>query len=188
MLNRAAVEFAMRIGTALHCQIQPSFFHRKNYFYPDMPKDYQISQYDMPINADGWLELPGGRRIGIVRAHMEEDTGKTPHVGGGGRIHEAAHSLVDYNRSGVPLVEIVSAPDLRSAEEAHAYVDELRAILMATGAPTERWRRVRSASTPTCRSAPAAPPSSVPGARSRTSTPCDRWAGPSTTRRPARSS
>jgi aspartyl-tRNA(Asn)/glutamyl-tRNA(Gln) amidotransferase subunit B len=134
VLNRAAVEFAMRIGTALQCRIQWSIFHRKNYFYPDMPKDYQISQYDIPINADGWLELPGGRRIGIVRAHMEEDTGKTTHVGGGGRIHDASHSLVDFNRAGVPLVEIVSAPDLRSADEARTYVDELRAILMATSA------------------------------------------------------
>jgi aspartyl-tRNA(Asn)/glutamyl-tRNA(Gln) amidotransferase subunit B len=134
VLNRMAVEYAMRIGTALHCRVQASQFHRKNYFYPDMPKDYQISQYDVPINAEGWLELPGGRRIGIVRAHLEEDTGKTTHVGGGGRIHDAAHSLVDYNRSGVPLVEIVSAPDLRSSEDARAYVDELRAILVATGA------------------------------------------------------
>jgi aspartyl-tRNA(Asn)/glutamyl-tRNA(Gln) amidotransferase subunit B len=133
VLNRAAVEFSMRIGSALHCRIQPSIFHRKNYFYPDMPKDYQISQYDLPINVGGWLELPGGQRIGIVRAHMEEDTGKTTHVGGGGRIHDAAHSLVDYNRAGVPLVEIVSAPDLRGADEARTYVDELRAILVATG-------------------------------------------------------
>jgi aspartyl-tRNA(Asn)/glutamyl-tRNA(Gln) amidotransferase subunit B len=133
VLNRMAVEYAIRIGTALHCTVQPSIFHRKNYFYPDMPKGYQISQYDIPINSEGWLELPGGRRIGIVRAHMEEDTGKTTHVGGGGRIHEASHSLVDYNRAGVPLVEIVSAPDLRSAGEARAYVDELRAILVATG-------------------------------------------------------
>ena len=134
VLNRAAVDYAMRIGTALQCRVQSSLFHRKNYFYPDMPKGYQISQYDIPINVDGWLELPGGRRIGVVRAHMEEDTGKTTHVGGGGRIHDASHSLVDYNRAGVPLVEIVSAPDLRSAEEARAYVDELRAILVATGA------------------------------------------------------
>jgi aspartyl-tRNA(Asn)/glutamyl-tRNA(Gln) amidotransferase subunit B len=134
VLNRQAVEYAMRMGTALHCTIQASRFHRKNYFYPDMPKDYQISQYDIPINADGWLELPSGRRAGIVRAHLEEDTGKTTHIGGGGRIHEADHSLVDYNRAGVPLVEIVGAPDLRSAEEARAYVDELRAILVATGA------------------------------------------------------
>jgi aspartyl-tRNA(Asn)/glutamyl-tRNA(Gln) amidotransferase subunit B len=134
VLNRTAVEYAMRIGTALHCRVQASQFHRKNYFYPDMPKDYQISQYDVPINADGWLALPDGRRVGIVRAHLEEDTGKTTHMGGGGRIHDAAHSLVDYNRSGVPLVEIVSAPDLRSADDARAYVDELRAILVATGA------------------------------------------------------
>ncbi|HSS12117.1 MAG TPA: Asp-tRNA(Asn)/Glu-tRNA(Gln) amidotransferase subunit GatB, partial [Acidimicrobiales bacterium] len=133
VLNRMAVEFAMRIGTALHAQIQTSIFHRKNYFYPDMPKDYQISQYDEPINVGGWLELPGGKRIGIVRAHIEEDTGKTTHVGGGGRIHEAIHSLVDYNRAGVPLVEIVSEPDVRGADEARAYVDELRAILVATG-------------------------------------------------------
>ncbi|MBO0729028.1 MAG: Asp-tRNA(Asn)/Glu-tRNA(Gln) amidotransferase subunit GatB [Acidimicrobiaceae bacterium] len=133
VLNRQAVEYAMRIGSALHCTIQSSLFHRKNYFYPDMPKDYQISQYDVPINADGWLALPNGRRIGIVRAHMEEDTGKTTHVGGDGRIHGADFSLVDYNRSGVPLVEIVSAPDLRGAEEARTYVDELRGILVAAG-------------------------------------------------------
>ncbi len=134
VLNRMAVEYAMRIGAALQCRVQRSIFHRKNYFYPDMPKDYQISQYDLPINVDGWLELPAGRRIGVVRAHMEEDTGKTTHVGGGGRIHDAGYSLVDYNRAGVPLVEIVSAPDLRSADEARAYVEELRAILVATGA------------------------------------------------------
>ena len=85
------------------------------------------------MSTAGW-SCPAARRVGIVRAHMEEDTGKTTHVGGGGRIHDAAHSLVDYNRAGVPLVEIVSAPDLRSAEEARAYVDELRAILVATGA------------------------------------------------------
>jgi aspartyl-tRNA(Asn)/glutamyl-tRNA(Gln) amidotransferase subunit B len=133
VLNRQAVEYAIRIGTALSCRVQPSLFHRKNYFYPDMPKDYQISQYDVPINVDGRLELPRGKRVGIVRAHIEEDTGKTTHVGGGGRIHEAAHSLVDYNRAGVPLVEIVSAPDMRSAEEARDYVEELRAILVATG-------------------------------------------------------
>ncbi len=134
VLNRTAVEYAMRIGTALHCEIRPSIFHRKNYFYPDMPKDYQISQYDLPINVQGWLDLPDGRRVGIERAHLEEDTGKTTHVGGGGRIHEADYSLVDYNRAGVPLVEIVSAPDIRSAEQARSYVDELRAILVATGA------------------------------------------------------
>jgi len=134
VLNRQAVEYAMAIGTALHCEVRPSIFHRKNYFYPDMPKDYQISQYDEPINVDGWLELADGHRVGIVRAHMEEDTGKTTHVGGDGRIAGSDHSLVDYNRAGVPLVEIVSEPDLRSAEQARAYVSELRAILVATGA------------------------------------------------------
>jgi aspartyl-tRNA(Asn)/glutamyl-tRNA(Gln) amidotransferase subunit B len=132
VINRAAVEYAMRIGLALHCSVEPSIFHRKNYFYPDMPKDYQVSQYDQPINVDGWVELPDGKRVGIVRAHMEEDTGKSTHVGGGGgRIHGAEFSLVDYNRAGVPLVEIVSAPDIRSADEAKAYVNELRAILVA---------------------------------------------------------
>jgi aspartyl-tRNA(Asn)/glutamyl-tRNA(Gln) amidotransferase subunit B len=134
VLNEMAVEYAMRIGTALHCRVEPSLFHRKNYFYPDMPKDYQISQYDEPINVAGWLDLPTGRRVGIVRAHLEEDTGKTIHVGGGGRIHEAEHSLVDYNRAGVPLVEIVSGPDLRSSEEARSYVEELRSVLVAVGA------------------------------------------------------
>ncbi|KAA0232851.1 MAG: Aspartyl/glutamyl-tRNA(Asn/Gln) amidotransferase subunit B [Acidimicrobiales bacterium] len=134
VLNRQAVELAMRVGLALHCTVQPSVFARKNYFYPDMPKDYQISQYEEPINVDGWLELPSGRRIGIERAHLEEDTGKTTHVGGSGRIHEAGYSLVDYNRAGVPLIEIVGRPDIRSADEARAYVSELRAILVAIGA------------------------------------------------------
>ena len=134
VINRNAVELAMRIGQALHCDVRRSIFHRKNYFYPDMPKDYQVSQYDEPINVQGWLELPDSSRVGITRAHMEEDTGKTTHVGGGGRIHDANYSLVDYNRAGVPLVEIVSEPDIRSSEQAKAYVGELRAILVATGA------------------------------------------------------
>jgi aspartyl-tRNA(Asn)/glutamyl-tRNA(Gln) amidotransferase subunit B len=138
VLNARAVEMAMAIGTALHCEIRPSVFHRKNYFYPDMPKDYQVSQYDEPINVSGWLELPDGERVGIVRAHMEEDTGKTSHVGGGGRIHDADYALVDYNRAGVPLVEIVSEPDLRSAASARRYVEELRAILVAVGASDGR--------------------------------------------------
>jgi len=134
VINERAVEYAMRIGAALHCDIRRSIFHRKNYFYPDMPKDYQISQYDEPLNVDGHLELPDGASVGIERAHMEEDTGKSQHVGSSGRIHGADHSLVDYNRAGVPLVEIVSRPDLRSAEAARAYVAELRSILVATGA------------------------------------------------------
>jgi aspartyl-tRNA(Asn)/glutamyl-tRNA(Gln) amidotransferase subunit B len=134
VLNRQAVELAMRIGLALNCTVRPSIFHRKNYFYPDMPMNYQVTQFDLPITADGHLELPDGTRIGIERAHLENDTGKSTHVGGGGRIHDAGYSLVDYNRAGVPLVEIVSRPDIHSAEHARAYVNELRAILVAIGA------------------------------------------------------
>ena len=135
VLNRQAVELAMRIGAALNCTIQPCTFHRKNYFYPDMPKAYQISQYDQPLNVDGHLDLPDGTRIGIERAHLEEDTGKSTHLGGaGGRIHGSDYSLIDFNRAGVPLVEIVSRPDIRNAEQARQYVNELRAILVAVGA------------------------------------------------------
>jgi aspartyl-tRNA(Asn)/glutamyl-tRNA(Gln) amidotransferase subunit B len=133
VLNEQAVEYALRFAEAVHLRVPAqSTFARKNYFYPDMPKDYQISQYDDPITIDGWLEVDGGR-VGIERAHLEEDTGKTVHVGGGGRIHEADHSLVDYNRAGVPLMEIVSRPDIRSAEHAREYVSELRAVLQAIG-------------------------------------------------------
>jgi aspartyl-tRNA(Asn)/glutamyl-tRNA(Gln) amidotransferase subunit B len=138
VINGHAVELAMRIGTALHCEILPSTFSRKNYFYPDQAKDYQISQYDKPINLNGWLDLPDGFRVGVTRAHMEEDTGKLTHVGPGGRINSAHHALVDYNRSGVPLVEIVSEPDIRSAAHARAYASELRGILVATGASDGR--------------------------------------------------
>ncbi len=135
VLNRHAVELAMRIGLSLNCTVQPSTFHRKNYFYPDMPKAYQISQYDQPINVDGWLELPGGKRIGIERAHLEEDTGKSTHIGGsGGRIHGSDYSLIDFNRAGVPLVEIVSRPDISTPDEARQYLAELRQILVAIGA------------------------------------------------------
>jgi len=132
------VELAMRIGMALRCEIRPSSFARKNYFYPDQAKDYQISQYDEPINANGSLTLPDGVVIGVTRAHMEEDTGKLTHVGASGRINSAHHALVDYNRSGVPLVEIVSEPDIRSAVQARAYASELRGILVATGASDGR--------------------------------------------------
>ncbi|MCL5048225.1 MAG: Asp-tRNA(Asn)/Glu-tRNA(Gln) amidotransferase subunit GatB [Firmicutes bacterium] len=138
VLNKRAVELAMKIGKALNCEILPSSFHRKNYFYPDMPKDFQISQYDQPINANGYLELPDKSKVGVVRAHIEEDTGKSLHIGGSGRIAEASKSLVDYNRAGVPLVEIVSAPEIRSSEQAKAYVQELRYILVATGASDGR--------------------------------------------------
>ena len=135
VLNKHAVELAMRIGLALNCRIQPCIFHRKNYFYPDLPKAYQISQYDIPLNADGWLDLPSGVRIGVERAHLEEDTGKSTHVGGAtGRIHGSDYSLIDFNRAGVPLVEIVSRPDIRTSEQAKEYAAELRAIVAAIGA------------------------------------------------------
>ena len=131
VLNAQAVEFVLRFAEAVHLHVPPrSIFARKNYFYPDMPKDYQISQYADPITVDGWIEIDNVR-IGLERAHLEEDTGKTMHVGGGGRIHEASYSLVDYNRAGVPLMEIVSRPDIRSAEQARAYVSELRGVLRA---------------------------------------------------------
>jgi aspartyl-tRNA(Asn)/glutamyl-tRNA(Gln) amidotransferase subunit B len=138
VVNGRAIEFAARIGLALNCSIaERSQFHRKNYFYPDMPKNFQISQYDEPLCVGGWLDVPtedgGTTRVGITRVHLEEDTGKSLHVGATGRIHGADYSLVDYNRAGIPLVEIVSEPDLRSAEDARAYAEELRAVLLALG-------------------------------------------------------
>ncbi len=135
--NATAIEYAIRLGLALDCEvIDSSQFHRKNYFYPDMPKNYQISQYDVAICERGHLDLDVDgqpRRVGIHRVHMEEDTGKTVHVGTSGRIHGADYSLVDYNRAGIPLLEVVSEPDLRSAAEAQAYLSELRAIVLALG-------------------------------------------------------
>jgi aspartyl-tRNA(Asn)/glutamyl-tRNA(Gln) amidotransferase subunit B len=128
VLNRRAVELAIRTGLAAHSEIAPrSIFARKSYFYPDLPKGYQISQYELPVCKGGYIEIPangdGGepRRIRLVRIHLEEDAGKN--------IHEADYSLVDFNRSCVPLIEIVSEPDIRSAQEAGVYLRELRAIL-----------------------------------------------------------
>jgi aspartyl-tRNA(Asn)/glutamyl-tRNA(Gln) amidotransferase subunit B len=135
--NERAIEYTIKIGLALDCRIQPhSLFHRKNYFYPDMPKNFQISQYDVPVCVDGHLDVQvdgTSRRIGITRVHLEEDTGKTTHAGATGRIAGAAYALEDYNRAGVPLVEVVSEPDMRTAEEARAYLIELRAILQSLG-------------------------------------------------------
>ena len=140
VVNAKAVESAIRIGLALNCTIAEwCRFSRKNYFYPDMPKNYQISQYDEPIAYDGWTEVVlDGQvfRIGIERAHMEEDTGKSLHVGGAtGRIHGAEYSLLDYNRSGVPLIEIVTKPiegtGAQAPEVARAYVTMLRDLLRA---------------------------------------------------------
>jgi aspartyl-tRNA(Asn)/glutamyl-tRNA(Gln) amidotransferase subunit B len=128
VLNERVVEFAIRIGIALNCEIADyTKFDRKNYFYPDLPKDYQISQYDQPICKNGYLEVQG-KKIRIHRAHMEEDAGKLVHAGAAG-LHGSDYSLVDYNRTGVPLLEIVSEPDIESAEQAREYLTELRTIL-----------------------------------------------------------
>jgi aspartyl-tRNA(Asn)/glutamyl-tRNA(Gln) amidotransferase subunit B len=134
VVNEAAISLTVRIGLALHCEIAHwCRFARKNYFYPDMPKNFQISQYDEPLCVGGYLDVTVNgevHRVGITRVHMEEDTGKSLHIGGSdGRIHGATHSLLDYNRAGVPLVEIVTEPDIRSAEVAKAYVTELRELL-----------------------------------------------------------
>ena len=149
--NKAAVEFAIRIGLALNCEIAETCrFARKNYFYPDVPKNYQISQYDEPIAFDGWLdvELEDGSvfRVEIERAHMEEDAGKNTHVGGStGRIHGAEYSLVDYNRAGIPLVEIVTRPiegaGARAPEVARAYVQTLRDMFRALEVSEARMER-----------------------------------------------
>src|SRR5688572_10170431 len=140
--NKAAIEATIRIGLALNCRIATwCRFARKNYFYPDMPKNFQISQYDEPLCIDGWLDVDvNGEtvRIGIERVHLEEDTGKTLHVGGAtGRIHGATESLVDYNRAGIPLVEIVTKPipgtGALAPEVARAYVTELRDVIRSLG-------------------------------------------------------
>ena len=143
VMNRMAIEYTIRIGLALNCGIAAwCRFARKNYFYPDMPKNFQISQYDEPLCTDGYLDV--GRldgttiRVGIERVHMEEDTGKSLHVGGAtGRIHGADYSLVDYNRAGIPLVEIVTKPiegtGANAPEVARAYVTELRDLVRSLG-------------------------------------------------------
>ena len=129
VINRRAVEMAIMAGLALNCEVNSiTVFSRKNYFYPDLPKGYQISQYDLPICTGGYLEIEAGgerKRIGVTRAHMEEDAGKLYHVG--------PVSLVDFNRAGVPLIEIVSEPDMRSVEEVRAYATKLRSILVYLG-------------------------------------------------------
>jgi aspartyl-tRNA(Asn)/glutamyl-tRNA(Gln) amidotransferase subunit B len=148
--NRAGIEATIRIGLALNCTIAAwCRFARKNYFYPDMPKNYQISQYDEPLCVDGYvdIEVDGETfRIGIERVHLEEDTGKTLHVGGAtGRIHGATESLVDYNRAGIPLVEIVTKPvpgiGARAPEVARAYVTDLRDIVRSLGVSDVRMEQ-----------------------------------------------
>lgn len=141
VLNQRVLEYAVKAGLALNCQIAPySKFDRKQYFYPDLPKNYQISQYDLPIAEHGWLEIelvdadgnPRRKTIGITRLHMEEDAGKLVHAGSD-RLSGSTYSLVDFNRTGVPLVEIVSEPDMRSGQEAAEYAQELRRILLYLG-------------------------------------------------------
>lgn len=141
VLNQKVLEYAVKAGLALNCQIAKySKFDRKQYFYPDLPKNYQISQYDLPIAEHGWLEIelvdaegkPMRKKIGITRLHMEEDAGKLVHAGSD-RLSGSTYSLVDYNRAGIPLVEIVSEPDLRSGLEAAEYAEELRRIVRYLG-------------------------------------------------------
>ena len=169
VVNEKAVEWAILIGLALNCEIaQLCRFARKNYFYPDLPKAYQVSQYDEPIAHDGWIdvELEDGAvfRVEIERAHMEEDAGKNTHVGGAtGRIHGAEYSLVDYNRAGIPLVEIVTRPitgvGARAPEVAAAYVRTLRDIFRALGVSEARMERgnVRADVNVSLRPSPDAP-------------------------------
>jgi aspartyl-tRNA(Asn)/glutamyl-tRNA(Gln) amidotransferase subunit B len=147
--NRVAIESTIRIGLALHCSIATwCRFARKNYFYPDMPKNFQTSQYDEPLCTDGYLDVEvAGRtfRVGIERVHLEEDTGKNTHIGTSGRIHGADYSLVDYNRAGIPLVEIVTKPVAGTGElaplVARAYVTELRDILRTLGVSDVRMEQ-----------------------------------------------
>ncbi len=188
VLNQRAVELAMAIGTALHCDIRPSTFHRKNYFYPDQAKDYQISQYDEPLNVDGHLDLPDGFRVGIERAHMEEDTGKTTHAGASGphpRRRLLAGRLQPLRRAAggdrerARHADAGPGPGLRDRAAGHP--GGVRRLRRQDGGGFDAGRRQRLGPPlgRTTRSAPAA--------RSRTSTRSARSAGPSSTRRSARS-
>jgi aspartyl-tRNA(Asn)/glutamyl-tRNA(Gln) amidotransferase subunit B len=133
--NGKAIEHTIKLGLALGCEIsEHAIFARKNYFYPDLPKGYQISQYEAPLCGPGALQIPGGPRVGITRAHLEEDAAKTVHAGGAtGRSVGADYSLVDFNRGGTPLLEIVSEPDLRSADDADKYLRLLRQTIVELG-------------------------------------------------------
>ena len=132
VINARAVEFLCKTGIALGCSVAPfSKFDRKNYFYPDMPKNYQISQYDLPLTTGGAVTLASGKRVPLTRIHLEEDTGKNQHAGES--IAKSAYTLVDFNRAGVPLMEIVSEPAIASAEEAEAYLAELKTVLAYIG-------------------------------------------------------
>ncbi|MDH5373671.1 MAG: Asp-tRNA(Asn)/Glu-tRNA(Gln) amidotransferase subunit GatB [Acidimicrobiia bacterium] len=135
--NEQAIEWIVEIGLALNCTIaEESIFHRKNYFYADLPKNYQISQFDTPVCSNGYLdvEMDGEfTRVAINRVHQEEDTGKSIHVGGGGRIHSAEATHIDFNRAGIPLVEVVTEPDIHSPAQARAYAQQLRSLIESLG-------------------------------------------------------
>ena len=172
--NREAIRRIIRIGLAVGSEIAPhSLFHRKNYFYPDMPKNYQISQYDLPICVGGHLDvdLPDGTtsRIGITRVHMEEDTGKTPHASATGRIHDADSALIDFNRAGVPAgrVRQRARHPLARGGSAPTSVSCAPRWSRSTSA-TSAWRKARSAATPTSRCDRSGPRPSAPRSRSRT--------------------
>ena len=196
--NRAAIEYTIRIGLALNCTIADwCRFARKNYFYPDMPKNFQISQYDEPLCTNGWLDIsvedPGADggtrqvRVGIERVHLEEDTGKSLHVGGAtGRIHGADYSLVDYNRAGIPLVEVVTKPiegtGALAPAVAHTYVSELRDLMRALEVSDVRMEEGSLRADVNISLAPRGSGGGEPGARPRTSTRCARSSGRSGTR------
>ena len=169
VLNRAAVDFGARAALALGCRInETSIFARKNYFYPDLPKGYQISQYDQPLASAGVVEFTtadGPRRIGITRVHLEEDAGKSLHEG---FPDSDRKTYVDYNRSGVPLIEIVTEPDLRSAADAAEFFAGCARSWSGSASTTATWKRAVCAVTPTCRCGRPARRPSAPRSRSRT--------------------
>ena len=137
VLNQNVVEFAVKAGIAMNCEISHfSKFDRKNYFYPDLPKAYQISQYDLPLCKGGYITLDNGKKIGITRIHIEEDAGKLIHD------NVSKRTYVDYNRCGVPLIEIVSEPDMRNSDEVREYVEKVRAILFMREFPIAAWKKV----------------------------------------------
>ena len=169
VINRKAVEYTIMTGLALNCHIPESTkFDRKNYPYPDLMKGYQISQYDLPLAVGGFLEVnaaSGIRRVSIQRVHLEEDVAKLQHHTG---EDGESYSLVDVNRSGVPLMEVVSGPDMRSPEEARSYLTTIHSSSNTWVFPPETCRTAASGATPTSASVPPAAASSGPAPRSRT--------------------
>ena len=164
MVNAQAIQYGLMMGLALGCEIAPrSIFDRKNYFYPDQAKDYQISQYDIPLCEGGRLG-----DVRLHRIHLEEDAAKLVHVGASGRIHGSDASVVDYNRGGTPLAEMVTEPDIHSPEQAREWLTLLRETLRQLGVSDVDMSRGRCAATPTSPSARRARPSWAPRPSSRT--------------------